>query len=213
VIRWDVISGNLPLLGSKLVEHLALTIVAVGVGLLISSVAVLLIRGRRPLVAPVTGFFSFLYTIPSLALLAFLVPITGLSFLSAEIALVTYTLLILTRNLLAGLGAVPHDVLEAADAMGYGRTRRLWQVELPLALPLIMAGIRIATVTTIGLVMVTALIGFGGLGQVMLRGYNFRNDTLVLVGFGLTVAIALVVDLGLGWLGRAITPWSARRST
>ncbi|MEO7665819.1 MAG: ABC transporter permease [Dehalococcoidia bacterium] len=186
---------------------------AVVMGLLISSVAVLLIRGRRPLVAPVTGFFSFLYTIPSLALLAFLVPITGLSFLSAEIALVTYTLLILTRNVLAGLASVPPDVLEAADAMGYGRTRRLWQVELPLALPLIVAGIRIATVTTIGLVMVTALIGFGGLGQVMLRGYNFRNDTLVLVGFGLTVAIALVVDLGLGWLGRAITPWSARRST
>ena len=213
MIRWDVIRGNLPLLGSKLVEHLALTVVAVGVGLLISSVAVLLIRGRRPLVAPVTGFFSFLYTIPSLALLAFLVPITGLSFLSAEIALVTYTLLILTRNVLAGLASVPPDVLEAADAMGYGRMRRLWQVELPLALPLIVAGIRIATVTTIGLVMVTALIGFGGLGQVMLRGYNFRNDTLVLVGFGLTVAIALVVDLGLGWLGRAITPWSARRST
>ncbi len=213
MIRWDVIRGNLPLLGSKLVEHLALTVVAVVVGLLISSVAVLLIRGRRPLVAPVTGFFSFLYTIPSLALLAFLVPITGLSFLSAEIALVTYTLLILTRNVLAGLASVPPDVLEAADAMGYGRMRRLWQVELPLALPLIVAGIRIATVTTIGLVMVTALIGFGGLGQVMLRGYNFRNDTLVLIGFGLTVAIALVVDLGLGWLGRAITPWSARRST
>ncbi|MEO5919218.1 MAG: ABC transporter permease [Candidatus Limnocylindrales bacterium] len=213
MIRWDVISGNLPLLGSKLVEHLALTTVAVGVGLFISSVAVLLVRGRRPLVAPVTGFFGFLYTIPSLALLAFLVPITGLSFLSAEIALVTYTLLILTRNLLAGLASVPPDVLEAADAMGYGRMRRLWQVELPLALPLIVAGIRIATVTTIGLVMVTALIGFGGLGQVMLRGYNFRNETLVLVGFGLTVAIALVVDLGLGWLGRAITPWSARRST
>ncbi|MEO8461788.1 MAG: ABC transporter permease [Chloroflexota bacterium] len=213
MIRWDVIRGNLPLLGSKLVEHLALTVVAVAVGLLISSVAVLLIRGRRPLVAPVTGFFSFLYTIPSLALLAFLVPVTGLSFLSAEIALVTYTLLILTRNVLAGLASVPPDVLEAADAMGYGRTRRMWQVELPLALPLIVAGIRIATVTTIGLVMVTALIGFGGLGQVMLRGYNFRNDTLVLVGFGLTVAIALVVDLGLGWLGRAITPWSARRSS
>ena len=211
MIRWDVIQGNLPLIATKLVEHLALTIVAVGVGLVISAATVLVVGERRPLVGPVTGFFSLLYTIPSLALLAFLVPITRLSFLTAEIALVSYTLFILTRNLLAGLASVPTDALEAADAMGYGRLRRLFQVELPLALPLIVAGIRIATVTTIGLVMVTALIGFGGLGQVMLRGYNFRNDTLVLVGFVLTVALGLVADLGLGWLGRAITPWSRAR--
>lgn len=208
MIRWDVISGNLPLIASKLLEHLALTAVAVGVGLVISAVTVYFIRGRLRLVGPVTGTFSLLYTIPSLALLAFLVPVTHLTFLTAEIALVSYTLFILTRNILAGLDAVPADALEAADAMGYGRFRRLWQVELPLALPLIMAGIRIATVTTIGLVMVTALIGFGGLGQVMLRGYNFRNDTLVLVGFILTVALGLAADLGLGWLGRAVTPWS-----
>lgn len=213
MLRWDVVQGNLPLIGAKLVEHLALTIVAVGVGLVISAAAVLLIRGRRPLVGPVTGFFSFLYTIPSLALLAFLVPITKLSFVTSEIALVSYTLFILTRNLLAGLASVPAEAIEAADGMGYGRLRRLIQVELPLALPLIMAGIRIATVTTIGLVMVTALIGFGGLGQVMLRGYNFRNDTLVFVGFVLTVGLGLVADLGLGWLGRAITPWSRARST
>ncbi len=211
MIRWDVIQGNLPLIATKLVEHLALTIVAVGVGLVISAAAVLVVGRRRPLTGPVIGFFSLLYTIPSLALLAFLVPITRLSFLTAEIALVSYTLFILTRNLLAGLASVPTDALEAADAMGYGRLRRLWQVELPLALPLIVAGIRIATVTTIGLVMVTALIGFGGLGQVMLRGYNFRNDTLVLVGFVLTVALGLVADLGLGWLGRAMTPWSRAR--
>jgi len=211
VIRWDVIEGNLPLIATKLLEHLALTVVAVGLGLVMSAAAVFFIRGRRRLVGPVTGFFSLLYTIPSLALLAFLVPITRLSFLTSEIALVSYTLFILTRNILAGLAAVPADALEAADGMGYGRGRRLWQVELPLALPLIVAGIRIATVTTIGLVMVTALIGFGGLGQVMLRGYNFRNDTLVLVGFVLTVALGLAADLGLGWFGRAITPWSRSR--
>ncbi len=211
MLRWDVIQGNLPLIGAKLIEHLALTVIAVGVGLVISGLAVLLIRGRRPLVGPVTGFFSFLYTIPSLALLAFLVPITKLSFVTSEIALVSYTLFILTRNLLAGLASVPAEALEAADGMGYGSLRRLVQVELPLAMPLIMAGIRIATVTTIGLVMVTALIGFGGLGQVMLRGYNFRNDTLVFVGFILTVGLGLVADLGLGWLGRAITPWSRAR--
>ncbi len=211
MIRWDVIEGNLPLITAKLGEHLALTIVAVGVGLLLSAVAVLLIRGRRGLAGPITGSFGILYTIPSLALLAFLVPITRLSFLTSEIALVSYTLLILTRNILAGLDGVPADIVEAANAMGYGRVRRLVQVELPLALPLILAGIRIATVTTLGLVMVTAVIGFGGLGQVMIRGYNFRNDTLVLVGFVLSVALALAVDLGLSWLERHVTPWSRAR--
>jgi osmoprotectant transport system permease protein len=212
VIRWDVITGNLPLIGQKLVEHLALTLTAVVVGLLLSFLAVLAVRRWRVLAGPITGIAGVIYTIPSLALLAFLVPITHLSFTTAEIALVGYTLLILIRNLLAGFDAVPGDALEAADAMGYGPTRRLWQVELPLAFPVIAAGIRIATVTTIGLVMVTAVIGQGGLGQVMLRGYNFRNDTLVLTGFALTVVLGVIADLALGWAGRRLTPWAAART-
>lgn len=212
MIRWDVLESNLPLLTAKLGEHLALTIVAVSLGLVLSFAIVLMVRDRRRAVGPVFGFLGFLYTIPSLALLAFLVPFTRLSFVTAEIALVSYTLLILGRNLLAGLDAVPRDVVEAADAMGYSRARRLWQVELPLALPLLVAGIRIATVTTIGLVMVTALIGFGGLGQVMLRGFNFRQDTLVIAGFVVTVVLAVAADLALGWLGRAIAPWSRARA-
>jgi osmoprotectant transport system permease protein len=211
VIRWDVVSGNLPLITQKLVEHVTLTITAVGIGLVLSFLAVLAIRRRRGLAGPITGTAGVIYTIPSLALLAFLVPITHLSFTTAEIALVGYTLLILIRNLLAGLDAVPVDALEAADAMGYSPARRLWQVELPLALPVIAAGIRVAVVTTIGLVMVTALIGLGGLGQVMLRGYNFRNDTLVLVGFVLTVLLGVTADLALGWASRRLTPWAATR--
>jgi osmoprotectant transport system permease protein len=211
VIRWDAITGNLPLIGQKLLEHVLLTVTAVGIGLVLSFLAVLAIRRWRGLAGSITGVAGVIYTIPSLALLAFLVPITHLSFTTAEIALVGYTLLILIRNLLAGLDAVPQDALEAADAMGYGATRRLWQVELPLALPVIAAGVRIAVVTTIGLVMVTAMIGQGGLGQVMLRGYNFRNETLVLVGFVLTVALGVSADLGLGWASRRIAPWSAGR--
>lgn len=210
MIRWDVIAGNLPLLGSKLVEHVQLTVVAVAVGLVLSALAVLAIRRRRSLAGPLTGLAGFLYTIPSLALLAFLVPITGLSFATAEIALISYTLLILTRNILAGLDAVPIDVRETAEAMGYSPARRLWLVEVPLALPLIVAGIRLATVTTIGLTMVTAVVGIGGLGQVMLRGFNFRNDTLVYAGFVLTVGLALLADVVLGWLGRRLSPWAAR---
>lgn len=208
MIRWDVIEGNLPLIAAKFGEHVSLTVVAVGVGFVIAFAAVLAIRDRPRLARPILGTFGVIYTIPSLALLALLVPLTRLSFLTAEVALVGYTLLILARNLLAGLDAVPRDALEAADAMGYGRLRRLWQVELPLALPLIVAGIRLATVTTIGLVMVTALIGFGGLGQVMLRGYSFRQDSLVLAGFVLTVALALATDLLLGQLGRVVAPWT-----
>lgn len=207
MIRWDVIEGNLPLLAAKLVEHVALTVVAVGLGLVIAVAAVLAIRDHRRLRALVLGIFGVIYTIPSLALLALLVPFTGLSFVSAEIALVGYTLLILARNLLTGLDQVPRDALEAADAMGYGRWRRLVAVELPLALPLVWAGIRVATVSTIGLVMVTSLIGIGGLGQVMLRGYSFRQDSLVLAGFVLTVGLALVADLGLGRVGRLLAPW------
>jgi len=212
MIRWDVIAGNLPLITDKLVEHILLTVTAVVVGLALSFGAVLVIRRHRSLAAPITGIAGAIYTIPSLALLAFLVPITHLSFTTAEIALVGYTLLILIRNLLTGLDGVPRDALEAADAMGYSPTRRLWQVELPLALPVVMAGIRVAVVSTIGLVMVTALIGEGGLGQVMLRGYNFRNDTLVLAGFVLTVVLAIAADLALGWLGRRVTPWAVRSS-
>ena len=114
MIRWDVIQGNLPLIGAKLLEHLALTLVAVVGGLAISGLAVMLIRDRPRIVALVTGFFSVVYTIPSLALLAFLVPLTHLTFLTAEIALVGYTLFILTRNLLAGLASVPRHAPEAA---------------------------------------------------------------------------------------------------
>jgi osmoprotectant transport system permease protein len=211
VIRWDVIAGNLPLIGQKLIEHLALTVTAVAVGLILSFLAVLAIRRWRALGGPITAIAGAIYTIPSLALLVFLIPITRLTFTTAEIALVGYTLLILIRNMLAGLDAVPRDAIEAADAMGYSPIRRLWQVELPLALPVIAAGVRIAVVTTIGLVMVTALIGLGGLGQVMLRGYNFRNETLILIGFVLTVGLGVAADLSLGWLTRRITPWAAAR--
>jgi osmoprotectant transport system permease protein len=213
MIEWEALAGNAELLRSGLLSHVALTAVAVGVGLILSLGLALLVRRYRRLAGPVLGLAGLLYTIPSLALLAFLVPVTGLSFLTAEIALVSYTLLILGRNILAGLDGVPADVLEAADAMGYGRVRRLWRIELPLALPLVVAGIRIATVTTIGLVMVTALIGQESLGQVMLRGFNFRNTTLVWSGAILTVALALVADLGLAGLGRLVAPWARQRTT
>jgi osmoprotectant transport system permease protein len=211
VIRWEWIGDNIPQLVDATIAHVVLTVVAVGVGFALSFVLAVLIHRRRRLGGPITGAAGVLYTIPSLALFAFLVPFTGLSFLTAQIGLVSYTLLILIRNILAGLDGVPPDVRESADGMGYDPVRRFVAVELPLALPLIVAGLRIATVTTIGLVMVAAVIGQGGLGQLMVRGFNFRNDTAVYTGAVLIVLLAILADLALAALGRAITPWARAR--
>ena len=211
MIRWEWIRSNVPQLLEATLDHIVLTVVAVAVGFALSfGLSLLIVRSRR-LAGPITGTAGILYTIPSLALFAFLVPFTGLTFLSAEIGLVSYTLLILVRNIVAGLDGVPAEVREAADGMGYGRGRRFLSVELPLAMPLIVAGLRVATVTTIGLVMVAAVIGQGGLGQVMVRGFNFRNDTAVYTGAVLIVALAIVADLLLAGVGRLVTPWARAR--
>lgn len=207
-VRWDWIPGNLGSVADAMLDHAVLTVLAVGVGFGLSLVLALLAHRRRAFLGPIAGIAGTLYTIPSLALFAFLVPFTGLSLLTAEIGLVSYTLLILFRNIVAGLDAVPADVREAADGMGYTSLGRLLRVELPLAVPLIVAGLRIATVTTIGLVMVTALIGEGGLGQLMLRGFNFRNWAAVYAGIAGTVVLAVAFDLALIGVGRALTPWT-----
>ena len=212
-MNWNWVASNADLLLEATVDHVILTLVAVTIGFLLSFGLAVLIYRWRSLAGLVTGVTGVLYTIPSLALFAFLVPITGLSFVSAQIGLVSYTLLILIRNIVAGLDGVPRDVREAADGMGYGAARRFLSVELPLAMPLIVAGLRLATVTTIGLVMVAAVIGQGGLGQVMIRGFNFRNDTAVYVGGVLIVALAIVADLALAGLGRLVTPWARQRAS
>jgi osmoprotectant transport system permease protein len=208
----EFVRRNGGLLLDGLIDHVILTVIAVGVGFAAALLLTLLIVHRRRLGTPILAGAGILYTIPSLALFALLVPITGLSLLSAEIGLVSYTLLILVRNGLAGLDGAEHDVLEAADALGHTRLQRLRQVELPLAVPLLIAGLRIATVTTVGLVMVTAVIGQGGLGQVLLRGFSLRNWGLVYASLALMVVLAVAADVGLAWLGRRLTPWAARPS-
>jgi len=149
-----------------------------------------------------------LYTIPSIALFVFLIPWTGLSRTTALVPLVAYTLLILIRNIVAGLDGVPPEVREAAQGMGYRRLRQLFSVELPLALPAIVAGIRIATVTTIGLITVTALIGQGGLGQFMIDGFQRDFRTPLTVGIVLSVALAVLADLLLVSAQRLVSPWA-----
>ena len=210
-MNWAWISSNVGAIVDAALDHVVLTVLAIGVGFAISMVLALLIHRNRRFYSPISGITGLLYTIPSLALFGLLVPITGLSLLTAEIGLVSYTLLILTRHIVAGLDGVPRDIDEAAIGMGYDVSSRLLRVDLPLAIPLIVAGLRVATVTTIGLVMVTALIGEGGLGQLMLRGFNFRNYTAVYVGAIVTVGLAVIADLALLTLGRIATPWTRLR--
>jgi osmoprotectant transport system permease protein len=169
---------------------------------------------RRLLRGPIFSVTGILYTIPSLALFAVLVPFTGLSFVTAEIGLVSYTLLILIRNIVVGMDGVPGEVREAARGMGFRPLAQLVRIEIPLAVPAIVAGLRIATVTTIGLVTVTALIGEGGLGSLMLDGLIRDFRTPLVVGTLLSIALAVVADLSLAGVQHLITPWSsARRPT
>jgi osmoprotectant transport system permease protein len=211
-IQWDWIAGNLDEIAAATLDHLWLTIIAVGVGFALSLALGLAAYRWRRLYGPIAGAAGLLYTIPSLALFAVLVPFTGLSVLTAEIGLVSYTLLILVRGIVSGLDGVPGDAVEAATGMGYTWRQRLARVELPLAVPVIVAALRLATVTTIGLVMVTALIGEGGLGQLMLRGFNRSFPTMVYVGVVASVALAVALDLALVGLQRLLTPWARARA-
>jgi osmoprotectant transport system permease protein len=206
----EFLRRNGGLLADGLVDHVVLTVIAVAVGFALALILTMLIVRWRRLGGPILATTGTLYTIPSLALFAVLVPITGLSLLTAEIGLISYTLLILVRNTLAGLDGVSPDVREAADGLGHTRMQRLLRVELPLAVPLLIAGLRIATVTTIGLVMVTAVIGEGGLGQVMLRGFNLRNWGLVYAALVVMVLLAVGADVLLSLMGRVLTPWARK---
>ena len=205
---------NVETLRGLFVEHVQLTLLPLLLGVVIAvPLAVLAVRNRR-LYGPLIGIAGVLFTIPSAALFVLLVAYGGfgIGITTSLIGLTIYTLLILLRNTVAGLEAVPQDVLEAADAMGYRSTRRLMSVEAPLALPVFVAGVRIATVTTIGLVTITVFIGHGGFGQLFITGFQRQNPTEVAVGLVACVALAVVADLGLVFLERALTPWSRSRS-
>lgn len=205
------IGDHLGEIWTQTVEHIQLTVLAVAIGFAISFPLGILAHRRRRLYPPIAFVTGVLYTIPSLALFVTLIPLTHLSRTTALIGLVSYTLLILIRNVVAGLDGVPEDARAAALGMGYGPRQMLWRVDVPLALPVIVAGIRLATVTTIGLVTVTALIGQGGLGQFILRGLRLSDSTQTLVGAVLSVALAILADGALVAGQRFLTPWSRRR--
>jgi osmoprotectant transport system permease protein len=212
-IRWSWISGHADVITAALSQHIELTLIAVVVGLLIAVPLGLVAWRSRLFRGPIFSLTGILYTIPSLALFSFLLPFTGLTIWTAEIGLVSYTLLILVRNIVVGLNSVPDDVREAARGMGYRPLAELARVDLPLAFPAILAGVRIATVTTIGLVTVTALIGEGGLGSLIYDGLLRDFKTPLVVGTVLSVALAVVADLSLAGVQRLITPWARTRAT
>lgn len=206
---WTYLASNWPEIRSQLAQHVVLSVLAVGVGLVVSVPLGVIAWRFRAVRSPILGVTSALYVIPSLALFVLLGPLTGFeaSYLTAEIALVSYTLLILVWNTAAGLAAVPEDARDAARAMGFSPSASLLRVELPLALPYVFAGLRVAMATVIGLVTVTALIGLGGVGQQFTYGFNTAYESPIVVGLVLSVALAAVADLLLVGVERLALPW------
>ena len=208
LVDWAWIGDHLNDVASRALEHVELTVLAVVFGLLISFTLEIIAYRHQRLQAPIASIASLLYTIPSLALISLLVTVTGFSYTTVVIPLTMYTLLILIRNILAGLEGVPEDARDAARGMGFTGRQMLWRVEIPLAMPVIIAGIRIATVSTIGLVTIAALIGRGGFGEFILDGLTEFFWTPLLLGVVLSVALALIADLLLIGVGRLATPWT-----
>jgi osmoprotectant transport system permease protein len=207
---WQYVRDNYETILDALREHVTLTAETVVIAALIAVPLAVTAYWFRSLSGPILAISGALYTIPSLALLAFVAPLVGpTNPLSVLIALVLYALLLIVRNSLAGLNQVPAEAQDAADGMGYGRFGRLLRIDLPLALPGIITGLRLATVSTVALVTVGAIIGYGGLGDLILGG--FRNNFYkaeIITGTIMCVLLALVLDLFIAGVGRVLAPWT-----
>ncbi|MEV0093999.1 ABC transporter permease [Streptomyces sp. NPDC050738] len=196
------------ILWDAVLQHLHLTLVSVLIGLLLAVPLAVAARRWRWASGPVLGLTTVLYTIPSLAMFSLLLPVYGLSASLVIAGLVLYSLTLLVRNILAGLRAVPEETRQAARGMGYGPIRMLFAVELPLSLPAAMAGLRIATVSAVSLVTVGAIVGYGGLGNLIYAGMNTYFKAQVLTASVLCVVIAIAADLLLLGIQRLLTPWT-----
>jgi osmoprotectant transport system permease protein len=206
---WRYVRDNYDTILEALREHVTLTAETVVIAALIAVPLAVLAYWFRPLSGPILAVSGVLYTIPSLALLAFVAPIVGpTNPASILIALVLYALLLIVRNSLAGLTQVPAEAQDAATGMGYGKFGRLLRVDLPLALPGIITGLRLATVSTVALVTIGAIIGYGGFGDLILGGFATFYKAQILTGAILCVLLALVLDLVLAGVGRLLTPWA-----
>lgn len=188
-----------------LLRHLELTVVSVVAGFLVAFALALLAHRRRWLVGPITGVTGVMYTIPSLALFAILLPITGFGFVTGVVALTSYNLLVIFRNVMAGLDNVPVAAKDAATGMGMTDRQRLWRVELPLAVPEIVAGVRVATTTTVGLAALAFIAGAGGLGQQIILDQNFKSN--IVTASVLCILLAAALDLLILGGERLALPW------
>jgi osmoprotectant transport system permease protein len=195
-------------LTDALVQHIGIVVASVLLGLAVAVPLALLARRYRRFEGLIVGTTTAIYTIPSLALFSLLVPLTGLGVTTVVIGLALYSLTILVRNMLEGLAAVSADVRESALGMGYGRRRMLWRVEVPLALPAIMAGLRVATVSAVALTTVGAILDYGGLGDLLVDGTMTDFKAQVLATSVLCVVLAVVLDLLLVALQRILAPWT-----
>jgi osmoprotectant transport system permease protein len=214
VIDWGWVGDHLGAMLGRTVQHLELAAIALAFGFAISFGLALLVISYRRTYPLISGIAGVLYTIPSLAVFAALVSITGLSIYTAEIPLIAYTLVILVRSIVAGFDSVPGEVLEAADGMGYDRRERFQRIVLPLSVPLIVAGLRLASVSSIGLVTITATLGasFGGLGFFIFEGYHREFPTEILVGAVPSILLAILVDIAFVRIQRRLTPWAPEQA-
>jgi osmoprotectant transport system permease protein len=197
----------------RLVEHIEMTLIALGIGFVIAFAGALIAFRYARFELPFANVSALFYTIPSIAFFQIMVPITGLGWLSIEIALVSYTLLILFRNTLTGLKQVPEDAIEAAEGMGLTRLQTLTRVQLPLAMPAIVAGLRVATVTTISLATVAAFITPLGLGAPIFRAIQTGANTEFVAASLIAIALALVADALIVMVQWVISPWARGRRT
>jgi osmoprotectant transport system permease protein len=208
-IWWEWVGDHRDEILDRLQQHIELVVQSVALGVVIALPLAIVAARRRILYPPLLVVGSILYTIPSLAAFAILIEWTSRHD-AALIVLTSYTILVLVRNTVTGLDGVPPEIREAAEGMGYSRARMLARIELPLALPSILAGIRIATVTNVGLVTIAALIGQGGLGALILDGLQRDFPTPLVIGATLSVALAVTLDIGLLGVQRVIAPWQRK---
>jgi osmoprotectant transport system permease protein len=207
---WQFLRDNREAVVSALQEHASLTAEAVALAALVAIPLAVLGYWFRPLTGPILAFTGVLYTIPSLALFALLAPFLP-GRVTVLVGLVTYALLVIVRNTVAGLTQVPEPVRDAARGMGYGRLAQLWRIELPLALPGIMTGLRLATVSTVALVTVGVLNGYGALGEFLTAGFRAGYKAEIMTATVMIFTLGLALDIVLAGLGRLLTPWTRRR--
>ncbi len=213
LLRWSYFVEQWDRIEEAILQHVQLTLLAVGAGFVISALLAFVALRYRWTITPITLFAAFLYTIPSVAFFGVLVAYLGLGLLTALIPLTAFTILILVTNIMDGFQSVPASVREAADGMGLTPSQRLFTVEVPIAVPYIINGLRIATVTTVGLVTVAAIIGYGGLGRLILDGLRRTFWTPLTIGASLSILLALLFDLLFFALGAWLTPWARRKQT